>query len=129
MKVTTDHYVEQGVELNLILSSRTYFKLQFLLQREDAHRKCDMDDDEDDSVDQEPPYQSLASSSGMKRYGTLASLEMLDDSEQVAEDSTDSEDHCEWDSDIDEGDRNKKQGEPCEYCNLSHFGRNSPFTH
>jgi hypothetical protein len=83
------------------------------------------DDDEDDSVDQEPPYQSLASSSGMKRYGTLASLEMLDDSEQVAEDSTDSEDHCEWDSDIDEGDCNKKQGESCEYCSLSCFSANN----
>jgi hypothetical protein len=83
------------------------------------------DDDEDDSVDQEPPYQSLASSSGMKRYGTLASLELLDDSEQVAEDSTDSEDHCEWDSDIDEGDRNKKQGESCEYCSLSRFCLNA----
>ncbi|XP_033610256.1 uncharacterized protein LOC111871707 isoform X3 [Cryptotermes secundus] len=71
-------------------------------QRED-------DDDEDDSVDQEPPYQSLTSPGGMKRYGTLASLEMLDDTNQVAEDSTDSEDHGEWDSDIDEGECSKKQ--------------------
>jgi hypothetical protein len=86
----------------------------FLLQRED-------DDDEDDSVDQEPPYQSLTSPSGMKRYGTLASLDMLDDKEQVAEDSTDSEDHCEWDSDIDEGECNKKQEESCEYCDFGPF--------
>jgi hypothetical protein len=41
----------------------------------------------------------------MRRFGTLASLEMLDDTEQAAEDSTDSEDG----SDIDEGDCNKKQ--------------------
>jgi hypothetical protein len=46
---------------------------------------------------------------------------MLDDTEQVAEDSTDSEDHGEWDSDIDEGECNKKQEESCEYRDLSCF--------
>lgn len=71
-------------------------------------------------MDQEPPYQSLTSPSGMKRYGTLASLEMLDDTDQVAEDSTDSEDHGEWDSDIDEGECSKKQ-ESCEYCDFGLF--------
>jgi hypothetical protein len=60
----------------------------------------------------------------MKRYGTLASLEMLDDPEQVAEDSTDSEDHGEWDSDIDEGECNKKQEESCEYHDFSRIRAN-----
>jgi hypothetical protein len=79
------------------------------------------DDDEDDSVDQDLPYQTLTSSCGMKRYGTLASLEMLDDSEQVTGDSTDSEGHCDWDSDIDEGDHKKQQKESCEYRDVSHL--------
>jgi hypothetical protein len=102
-----------------------YLTFPFLLQREDVHKKCDMDDDEEeDSVEQEPPYRSLTSPSGMKRYGTLASLEMLEDTEHVAEDSTDSEDHGEWDSDIEEGDCNKKQVESCEYCESGRFRAN-----
>jgi hypothetical protein len=77
---------------------------------QDAHKKYDADeDDDDDSVDQEPPYRSLTSPGGMRRFGTLASLEMLDDTEQVAEDSTDSDDHGAWDSDIEEGDCKKKE--------------------
>jgi len=77
---------------------------------QDPYKKYDADeDDDDDSVDQEPPYRSLTSPGGMRRFGTLASLEMLDDTEQVAEDSTDSDDHGAWDSDIEEGDCKQKQ--------------------
>ena len=77
---------------------------------QDPYKKYDADeDDDDDSLDQEPPYRSLTSPGGMRRFGTLASLEMLDDTEQVAEDSTDSDDHGAWDSDIEEGDCKQKQ--------------------
>lgn len=77
---------------------------------QDGRNKYDADeDDDDDSLDQEPPYRSLTSPGGMRRFGTLASLEMLDDADQVAEDSTDSDDHGAWDSDIEEEDYKKKQ--------------------
>jgi hypothetical protein len=52
----------------------------------------------------------------MRRFGTLASLEMLDDADQVAEDSTDSDDHGAWDSDIEEEDYKKKQEVAGQVC-------------
>ena len=84
---------------------------------QDGRNKYDADeDDDDDSLDQEPPYRSLTSPGGMRRFGTLASLEMLDDADQVAEDSTDSDDHGAWDSDIEEEDYKKKQEVAGQVC-------------
>lgn len=105
-----------------------------MLQKQNSFRnKYDEDDDEDDDSagnslqDQEPPYRSLTSPGGMRRYGTLPSLEMLDEKEQAAEDSTDSEGNGEWDTDAEEEDCNKKQEDSREYytsahiCHLSHM--------
>ncbi|XP_069696401.1 uncharacterized protein PsGEF [Periplaneta americana] len=94
-------------------SADTPSQRQDTIMSESFRKKFDDDDDEDDDDDdsadnslrdQEPPYRSLTSPGGIKRYGTLASLEMLDEKEQeAAEDATDSE----WDSDPEDGDCDK----------------------
>jgi hypothetical protein len=95
----------------LAFSPRNNFASTFFLQTQEAHKKYDEDyDDEDDSADnslrdQEPPYLSLTSPGGMKRYGTMASLDM----ERTAEDSTDSESGGEWESDAEGEGCNMKQ--------------------
>lgn len=49
--------------------------------------------------DIDPPYKSL-SSNGLKRFGTMASLEMVEgDDDNAAEDATDSEEGEDWDTD------------------------------
>ena len=75
------------------------FEKKFVDDDDDDDDDDEDDDDDDDSAEQEPPYRSLTSPSGMKRYGTLASLEMLDEKEQEASDSEGNE---EWDSDPEE---------------------------
>ncbi|KAK7873244.1 hypothetical protein R5R35_011321 [Gryllus longicercus] len=63
----------------------------------------DEDEESCDNEDQEPPYKSLTSASGLKRFGTLTSLEMLEgEEEQAAEDSSNSDEGDEWDSDTED---------------------------
>jgi hypothetical protein len=110
---------------------RSFIFIVFLQKQNSFRSNYDEDDDEDDDSadnslqDQEPPYRSLTSPGGMRRYGTLASLEMLDEKEHAAEDSTDSEGNGEWDTDAEEEDCSKKQEDSREYYTSAHNFRSS----
>ncbi|XP_066994271.2 uncharacterized protein PsGEF [Anabrus simplex] len=64
------------------------------------------EDEDSGAEEEEPPYKSLTSPPGLKRFGTLASLDMLEgdeDLENTGGGETDSEDEGEeWESDADD---------------------------
>jgi hypothetical protein len=116
----------EALSSQLGLGTGGNFTLILFLQKQNSFRsKYDDDDDDDDSADnslqdQEPPYRSLTSPGGMRRYGTLASLELLDEKDQAADESTDSEGNGEWDSEAEEEDCSKEEPESREYRTSAH---------